>query len=107
MMTTKTSVRQPTRGRIGWGFLLPWARLMAAFTLVSTLGIEGVEGPIVTRALSAPVARVGLRVLGLLLGLAGCVAALGSAQGSSCGASWPERAGGGWPSAGPCGLGAA
>jgi hypothetical protein len=76
-MTIQTSLRLQMRPRIGWGFLFPWALSMAAFTLLTTLGTDGVERPLVMRAVRDPLAREGLMVLGLAV----CVAALAIAQG--------------------------
>jgi hypothetical protein len=76
-MTMQTNLRLQQRPRVGWDFCLPWALIMAAFTLLATLGTDGVERPIVKQAVNDPLAGEGLMVLGLAL----CVAALGIAQG--------------------------
>jgi ABC-type Fe3+ transport system permease subunit len=76
-MTLQTSLRLEMRPRIGSGFCLQWALIMTAFTLLTTLGIDGVERPIVKQAVSNPLAREELMVLGLAV----CVATLGIAQG--------------------------
>src|SRR5262245_19310112 len=79
MMTVQmqTRVRLQTRLRIGWGLWLKWVLILAAFTCVAMLGSDGVERPLVKRAVSDPLVREGLMVLGL----AASVAALGFAQG--------------------------
>jgi hypothetical protein len=71
------AIMKEKRSPIGWSFVLPWTLSMAAFTLLTTLGTDGVERPIVTQAVSDPVVREALMVLGLAV----CVAALAIAQG--------------------------
>jgi len=72
-----TATMNGKQTHIGWSFLLLWALSMAGFTLLTTLSSDGVERPIVTQAVSDPVVREGLMVLGLAV----CVAALAIAQG--------------------------
>jgi hypothetical protein len=76
-MTVETGVRLQTRARIGWGFWLRWVLFLAAFTLLTTLGSDEVERPLVKRAVGDPALREGLMVIGL----AACMAALAIAQG--------------------------
>jgi hypothetical protein len=78
--------------RIGWSFLLQWAQFWQPLPLLTTLGTDGVERPIVKQAVSDPLARKGLMVLGLAV----CVPTLGIAQELIL---RPYLAGAGWSSA--------